>query len=412
MDNKKILYISYDGMTDNLGQSQVIPYLSGLSKRGYSISILSFEKKTPFKENNEAITKLLSENAISWTPLRYTSKPPVLSTLWDIRMMYQTAKKLCIEKKITIVHCRSYISALVGLKLKENIGTRFIFDMRGFWADERVEGNIWNLRNPLFKIVYNYFKRLEIKFFNNSDFTICLTNAGKDHIMNRKDIKPDINIKVIPCCADLNHFNYQNIKGETKSEIRKHFGYSPNDEIYTYLGSIGTWYLLDEMLDLFNEIHKSNIKARFLFLTIDKPDFIIAKAEAKGLPKEFITIQKAKRAELPALLSISKASVFFIKPSFSKTASSPTKMGELMGMGIPLICNSNVGDVSHIMQDTHAGIVVYSFEKENLHSIALEYNDLESFSKEQIRKGAVKWYSLEEGVAKYDSVYQSILDIE
>jgi len=412
MADKSVLYISYDGMTDNLGQSQVIPYLTGLSKIGYSITILSFEKKENFEENKEKISKLLKDNSIAWKPLPYTSKPPVLSTVRDIRKMYKTAKKICIEKNIKIVHCRSYISAIVGLKLKEKLGTKFIFDMRGFWADERVEGNIWNLKNPLFKIIYNYFKNLEIKFLNNSDYSISLTEAGKNYIMSRKEIKADINIKVIPCCADLNHFNYQSISGESKEKARKHFGFDSEDEIYTYLGSIGTWYLLDEMLDLYSEIHKTNPKARFLFLTADKASDIIEKAVMKGIPKDFIRIQKAQRADLPSFLSISKASVFFIKPSFSKTASSPTKMGELMGMGIPLICNANVGDVSHIMDYTNAGILVHDFSKDKLRNTALRCNELESLSKDEIRKGAIKWYSLDEGVLKYKQVYESVLRIQ
>ena len=40
----KVLYISYDGMTDPLGQSQVLPYVFGLQKRGYEFHVLSFEK--------------------------------------------------------------------------------------------------------------------------------------------------------------------------------------------------------------------------------------------------------------------------------------------------------------------------------------------------------------------------------
>jgi glycosyltransferase involved in cell wall biosynthesis len=409
MDNKTVLYISYDGMTDNLGQSQVIPYLAGLAKLGFEITILSFEKKQNFIENKEKIAKLLSDNSIAWNPLPYTSKPPVLSTLWDIWNMHKTAKKLCIEKNIQIVHCRSYISAIVGLKLKTKLGTKFVFDMRGFWADERVEGNIWNLKNPIFKFIYNYFKNLEINFLNNSDYCISLTEAGKNYIMSRKEIRKDIKIQVIPCCADLNHFNYQNSNEEKKEKVRLHFGFDLDNDIYTYLGSIGTWYLLDEMLDLYSEIHITNPKARFLFLTADKASDIFEKAALKGISKEFIRIQKAQRADLPALLSISKASVFFIKPSFSKTASSPTKMGELMGMGIPLICNSNVGDVSLIMEDTKAGIIVHDFSKSNLQDISLKCKDLESLTKEEIRKGAIKWYSLDEGILKYKNVYDSIL---
>ena len=49
----QVLYISYDGMTDSLGQSQVIPYLKGLSKKGYQFTIISCEKKENFEQNKE-----------------------------------------------------------------------------------------------------------------------------------------------------------------------------------------------------------------------------------------------------------------------------------------------------------------------------------------------------------------------
>ena len=41
-----VLYLSYDGMTDPLGQAQVIPYLQELSsKHGHTYTLISFEKK-------------------------------------------------------------------------------------------------------------------------------------------------------------------------------------------------------------------------------------------------------------------------------------------------------------------------------------------------------------------------------
>lgn len=54
---KKILFISYDGMTDPLGQSQVIPYLQGLSKQGYEIFLLSCEKNKPFNKIKPWLSK-------------------------------------------------------------------------------------------------------------------------------------------------------------------------------------------------------------------------------------------------------------------------------------------------------------------------------------------------------------------
>ena len=77
----KILYISYDGMTDPLGQSQVIPYLKGLTEKGNEFTILSFEKTNNYLLNKNIISKLLHDAKIRWSPKKYTSYPPVFSTL-------------------------------------------------------------------------------------------------------------------------------------------------------------------------------------------------------------------------------------------------------------------------------------------------------------------------------------------
>ena len=91
---KKILFISYDGMTDPLGQSQVIPYLQGLSKKGFQFFLLSCEKQEAFTKNETAVKKMLADYNIRWIPIAYTKKPPVLSTLKDIINLKKQAKKI------------------------------------------------------------------------------------------------------------------------------------------------------------------------------------------------------------------------------------------------------------------------------------------------------------------------------
>ena len=145
----KALYISYDGMTDPLGQSQVIPYLEGLAREGFVITLLSFEKKSPFQKHHVEIAEQLENAGIRWEVIKYSKKPPVFSTVFDLLRMKRKAYTLHKKENFRIIHCRSYISAFVGLWMKRKFGTRFIFDMRGFWSDERVEGGIWNLRNPV-----------------------------------------------------------------------------------------------------------------------------------------------------------------------------------------------------------------------------------------------------------------------
>src|SRR5690349_5366830 len=109
-------------MTDPLGQSQVIPYLTGLSEKGYKISLLSFEKKKRFTKGEASIKEILKGNNIEWHPFTYTKSPPVISTIWDIRRMISKAHALHKKSNFQIVHCRSYIPAFAGLALKKKYG--------------------------------------------------------------------------------------------------------------------------------------------------------------------------------------------------------------------------------------------------------------------------------------------------
>ena len=343
--SKNILYLSYDGMTDPLGQSQVLPYLIGLTKEGFHFHIISFEKHHRFEMHKTHIQKICDENNIIWYPNSYTQKSPLFTTIWDVYRMKKLAIKLHKKFDFHIVHCRSYISALVGLSMKKQFGTKFIFDMRGFWADERIDGGLWDLKSPIFRVVYNYFKKKEISYFKNSDYTISLTQNGKSEIESWEVFKLNPpKIQIIPCCVDLELFNPDTIDEVDKNNLKFQLGLKESDFVLGYVGSIGTWYMLSEMLDCFKVLKQENTNAKFLFVTGEKPEKIIKVVEQKNIKTEDVIITSCLHKDVPLNISLFDSSIFFIRPTYSKKASSPTKQGEIMAMGIPLICNYGVGD--------------------------------------------------------------------
>ena len=87
----QVLYLSYDGMTDPLGQSQVIPYIEGLAKLGYRFTLISFEKADRFEKFSKEISARLQRSNIDWVPISYTKKPPILSTVYDLWRMQKKA---------------------------------------------------------------------------------------------------------------------------------------------------------------------------------------------------------------------------------------------------------------------------------------------------------------------------------
>lgn len=394
-------------MTDPLGQSQVLPYLAGLSKEGFVFHLISFEKEERFSKFRNQIQQICDASGIVWHPLSYTKKPPLLSTLWDVRRMKKMAFKLHAEFQFKIVHCRSYLSALIGESMQQKFGVKFLFDMRGFWADERIDGNIWSLKNPIFKFVYNYFKRKEKDFFLKSDYVVSLTHNGKDEITSWSGFEHLENkIEVIPCCADLEKFNPSLIDEEKQNEIRESLKINSNKFVLGYVGSIGTWYMLDEMLDFFKVLLKSKNDAIFLFVSGENPENIYLKAEKFGISREYIRIKSVLHHEVATYITLFSASIFFIRPTFSKKASSPTKQGELMAMGIPIICNSGVGDTERVVRQYKAGNVIDEFDENVYKNTDLNFTE---FDLETTKKGAVEFYGLEMGVKRYLSVYKKLL---
>jgi len=179
-------------------------------------------------------------------------------------------------------------------------------------------------------------------------------------------------------------------------------------KVICYLGSIGGWYMIDEMLR-FYKLLKEKRDYIFLILTKEHPSLVEAEAKKAGINIEDLRITYSSRSELPLYLSLCTSSIFFIRNSFSKIASSPTKLGELMGMGIPVICNS-IGDTEYIIKKTGAGLLLNAFDDQTISKQLLNMDIIESMPEDQIRKGAFEFFDLQTGIEKYKELYNSIFE--
>lgn len=401
----KALYLSYDGMTDPLGGSQVLPYLQGLVKRGHRFWLVSFEKPEADERAWQRVRAVCAEAGISWHPLRYHKRPPILSTLWDLMAMRRAASRLQRRIGFDLVHCRSYVPALVGLKLKRRFGVPFLFDMRGFWPEEKLEGGGWS-RNALLRAAYRYFKRRERDFFREADAIVSLTAAARDQMMSRPEgERPRTEPKVIPCCVDLRHFNLPG--DDQRSGARQELRIADDTPVLCYLGSLGNNYLLNEMLGFFLALREREAGARFLFITREPAEAIHHAAASHGIGAEELVARAADREEVPRLLSAADWGIAFKRSSFAEQACSPTKLGEMMAMGIPMVVNAGVGDVDSVIEATGAGVIVERFDHQSMLA-AVDRLDGLAASREQIRAGAAQWFRLEHGVEAYDSIYRSL----
>jgi hypothetical protein len=165
--------------------------------------------------------------------------------------------------------------------------------------------------------------------------------------------------------------------------------------------------MLPEMLGFFKRWIAKDPGAVLMFVTNESPDTILPLAGSLGIPAKSIFIRSAQRKQVPLYIAACDYSIFFIKPVFSKRASSPTKQGEIMAMGKPAICNSGVGDSDHVVNEYKSGILVNDFTDTEYDRVIEEVVNID-FDRQAIRLGAQRFFSLEQGIQKYREVYQNL----
>ncbi len=393
-----ILYISYDGILEPLGQSQVLSYLEGLSNER-TIHLISFEKSLDMEDQSlyNHVNERIEGANIQWHPLTYHKQPTALATLWDIFHGLILGFWLVSRYKLKIVHARSYVPSVIALVLKKVLRIYYIFDMRGFWADERVDGGIWPRNSYLFRIS----KKLEEYFLLNADIVISLTHKAVNEMKKFPYLKEKMpRFRVITTCTDLELF--KPIPDIDKIQNQDHC------LTIGYVGSVGVWYLFEEALDYFKLIKEVVPDARLHIINKGGHDYIRECLNSAGINQDSVIIETKDHLGVMHAMQLMDAGLFIIKPLYSKVSSMPTKLGEFLGCGVPCICNSGVGDMAEIVNNGKVGVVLNSFDgsekkKSVLHLLELIKNPN---TKNRCRETALKYFSLNDGIDSYKEIYR------
>jgi len=411
LSNRRVLYISYNGMLDPLGQSQVIPYLKELSRVGVQFTLLSFERPDAYTREGidrcEELQRELSASGIDWHWLRYHKTPSLPATSYDVLAGIRYGSRLVRRKQIEMVHARSHIPAAIALRLKRRFGVKMIFDVRGLMAEEYADAGHWRKDS----IPYRITKAVEGRALAAADGVVTLTERIWP-VINQWDSLRNHSVahEVVPCCADLELFRFSH---EDRSRRRAELALQDRF-VVVYSGSIDGWYLTESMADFFVTMRKQRHNAHFLWLTPARHGRVHELMRARGIGESDYTVLASAPRDVPSYLSAGDAGLAFIKPCFSKLASSPTKYAEYLGCGLPLIINQGVGDSDVLITREKVGALVRDFdEREYANSVAA----IEGFAgdpgqtRRRTREVAERLFDVRRiGVERYARLYERVLN--
>lgn len=395
----RVLYITYTGLLDPLGQSQVLQYVLGLSKH-HQMTVLSYEKPENLSESEKlhALEERLKLSGVNWYRRVWHRKPGIPATVFDISRGITQATRIVRQNDIQVLHCRSYIGSMIGLAVKRRTGAKLIFDMRGFWPDERVDGGIWRAGSA----PYRFFKRMERKLFLNADHVVSLTRAGVREIAQMPYLQGRMPaVSVIPTCTNLDMFHPVPIP---------HSGFTLG-----YVGSVGSWYMFADVANAVARLFALRDDAKFLVVNKGGHDLIRAELHKAGVDMSRVEIREAAFDQVAEQVGRMDAGIFFIKPVWSKRASCPTRMGEFLACGKPVLANSGCGDVQADLEETQTGVALPSKADGSVDMSGLDQalSRLIELSREPLmqtrcRNAAEERFSLSGAIAEYSSIYKRL----
>ena len=412
LESRRVLFISYNGMLDPLGQSQVIPYLRELAKRGVRFTLLSFERAKAFEsegisQSTELRQKLASQG-IEWHWLRYHQRPSVPATIYDVLAGFRKASSLVKRNRIEMVHARAHIPATIALGLKRRFGTKMIFDLRGLMAEEYVDAEHWREGS----LPYRLTKATERRVLASTDAIVTLTEKIWPIIREWEGLRGrTVHHEVIPCCVDLSLFKFsEEERARRRAELKLGDRFT-----LVYSGSLDGWYLTEKMADFFANFQKQRHDAHLLWLTTGSHDRVRELMRARNIASDNFSVLSVASSAVPSYLVAADAGLAFIKRCISKIASSPTKNGEYLACGLPLIINAGVGDSDALINDWKAGVLIESFSEDEYAEAGkrIEAIVAEPDFREKSRAVAEQLFNLGTiGTERYASLYERVLSTD
>jgi glycosyltransferase involved in cell wall biosynthesis len=410
LEGRRSLFISYNGMLEPLGQTQVIPYLRELAKRGVNVTLLSFEKSHAYSDAGREVCRQrkeqLRDSGIEWHWLPYHQTPSLPATAYDVFAGRRYAAHLVEQNKIELVHSRGHIAGTISLGLKKHASVKTIFDLRGLMAEEYVDAEHWRKGG----VPYRLTKKTERKIFATTDAIVTLTERIWPIISKWDGLRDrSVHHSVIPCCVDLSTFNFSS---EDRKKRRDELGL---DDRFTlvYSGSLDGWYLTEKMADFFAAFLRRHPEGHLLWLTTGSHDRVKSLMSKRTITEANFSVRAVPAPEVTSYLSAADAGIAFIKPCISKLASSPTKNGEYLACGLPLILNAGIGDSDALVDVWNAGVLVKEFN-ETCYSDAVDTIEVlarDPETRTRMRGIATQLFDLYSvGAERYAALYEKVLN--
>lgn len=397
----RVLYVCYLSLEDPLVHSQVVAYLAGLVELGHTVHLLTFEPNLE-PAQARAFEEQLRRQGIVWHSRRYHKAPSLPATAFDVFAGALSAARLVRRHRLDAIHARNHVPAAMAMLASRLSGCRTIFDLRGLMAEEYVDAGHWKRGGAPYRLA-QWVQRAALQ---RADGVVTLTEVVRPHLSETK-AGSDATF-VIPCCADVEAIV---ARADQRDLVREELGIESDQPVMVYVGKFGGWYLDQEMAEFVAAASRSTSSLVFLIVTQADPAPMLNELARRGVGVDGHRVLRAEHEQIGRFLAAANVGISFVKPCFSKISSSPTKVGEYLAAGLPVVSTAGIGDVDSLLRDDRVGVLIDEFSESAYESAAVAAEALcaEPDIRERCIAVAREKLSLREvGIPRYDALYRRV----
>lgn len=395
-----MLYLCYLSLEDPLVHSQVVAYLAGLAERGHVVHLMTFEPHLSSQRSRQ-LAEDLRRRGIAWHRRRYHKRPSLPATAFDVIAGGLAAAHLVRHHRLDAIHARNHMPAAMAMIAARLAPCQLIFDIRGLMAEEYADTGHWKRGG----IPYRLTQWVQRAALRRADGVVTLTEAVRPYLSTAK-AGLDTTF-VIPCCADLERIAKRSPeRAATRAELDL-----AERPTMVYVGKFTGWYMEREMADFVATARRSEPQLLFLIVTQADPAPMLRELERCGIGPDDYRILRAEPENVGRYLAAADAGLSFVRPCFSKISSSPTKIGEYLAAGLPVVSTAGIGDVDTLLRDNRVGALVGDFSAEAYEAAVAAVRELREDPDTRQRCAVVAHENLslrEVGIPRYDALYRRL----
>jgi glycosyltransferase involved in cell wall biosynthesis len=365
-----LTYLTMDSVTGGVGASQVLPYVSRMADRGLEVELHSFE------DGSVAAPPAIGAG-VTWCPHPF-------GVQGQVGGLGRVARGAAAVRRADVVHARSDLAAASVLLGRPRA---WVWDVRSFWVDQRIA--LGMIRRG--SAVERAFRAVERQAASGASAITTLTQAAIEELARRHGPGVAEKARVVTTCVDLDRFPLTPFPDRPLSLLLS--------------GSYNALYDLPTMLRFTAAVRR----CRPATLTLLRPS---ATPWDEAVLGDGGQVGSSSFADMPGHVAAHHAGLSVCGTGDRRAilAAMPTKIGELLACGRPVVVNAGLGDCDSLLAEGGAGVVLAGNADDDLDRGASELLDLvdDPDTPARCRRLAERRFSLDGGVETLLAVYREI----